>query len=38
MTKRLSTFTVSDTVVRFDAPAEGKGAQQALAEKVVHML
>jgi hypothetical protein len=28
MTKLLSKFTVGDTVVRFDAPAEGKGAPQ----------
>lgn len=28
MTKLLSKFTVGDTIVRFDAPAEGKGAPQ----------
>jgi hypothetical protein len=28
MTKILSKFTVGDTVVRFEAPAEGKGAPQ----------
>ena len=28
MTKLLSKFTVGDTVVRFDAPAEGRGAPQ----------
>ena len=28
MTKRLSQFTVGDTTVRFDAPADGKGAPQ----------
>ena len=28
MTKLLSKFTVGDTVVRFDAPADGKGAPQ----------
>ena len=28
MTKLLSKFTVGDTIIRFDAPAEGKGAPQ----------
>jgi len=28
VTKLLSQFTVGDTIVRFDAPAEGKGAPQ----------
>lgn len=28
MTKLLSKFTVGDTIVRFDAPAEGKGTPQ----------
>ena len=28
MTKLLSKFTVGDTIIRFDAPSEGKGAPQ----------
>jgi alpha-galactosidase len=28
MTKLLSKFTIGDTIIRFDAPAEGKGAPQ----------
>jgi len=28
MTKFLSKFTVGDTIIRFDAPSEGKGAPQ----------
>lgn len=28
MTKLLSKFTVGDTIIRFDSPAEGKGAPQ----------
>jgi hypothetical protein len=34
MSKLLSKFTVGDTLVRFDAPAEGKGTPQLLLKKV----